>query len=663
MSISNMADITQDAAAAASASGLDDEDVGDAQARLTFTPSTSNYVAVAPSLSSQSMHMSPSLAPAYQTHINNNSSNFNSSNSSDGRSTSPATAFASEASSGSVAKVKYRRQTHSCDRCRVKKRRCDAAYPACSNCLSAGAECTFIVEQKKRGPKADIGKIHTPASISKSTTKKHGVHVLLSNHEFQKNLLDQKQHPTMHHPPPTFAANHMTDYSSVSSSSNMPSHMAEYSQASSGYSEETNSNTPNVPNYYSHPSLHNRNHMADYSASSSSSLPETVFRMKKERGHARTHSSSSTVSMISNSDDSGMPDYVTKNMSVVIPATISTRQPVAPVTITGPQSAAEAPTPVLTTPLHSKESLMLSDLPDIPTEFYLHLIQLFFLYFHSSLPIMSEAQFFADLLPQNKHHPMLLNVIYSIGCLFSSSPICLMPPLYTPQRASEFFANRAAGYISTSSIKTQAALEQLSICQATLLLSIVDSSTSKSLRSFTQSGMGIRLAQKLDLAVVACNKNDFYSDFNGLPNTLNMHEIMERKCTWSAAFIIDTYLSITTGMNFIINENDYLPSLIDTENLIASNDSPSSAPAVDSNWTELFNGNFFSIHLRQHYHWHPRAPGLYVPHVSFSIRKLPPCSTLFHHTQNIPPQPFPLANRDSSKAKHHAPRVPCSQPF
>ncbi|KAI9348759.1 hypothetical protein DFJ73DRAFT_428042 [Zopfochytrium polystomum] len=61
-----------------------------------------------------------------------------------------------------------KRQTQSCDRCRAKKRRCDCAFPTCSNCLKAGAECTMLLEQKKRGPKRASG-----AAPSRSSNKRN----------------------------------------------------------------------------------------------------------------------------------------------------------------------------------------------------------------------------------------------------------------------------------------------------------------------------------------------------------------------------------------------------------------------------------------------------------------------------------------------------------
>ncbi|KAJ3331199.1 hypothetical protein HDU76_003823 [Blyttiomyces sp. JEL0837] len=58
---------------------------------------------------------------------------------------------------GSTSSGDRRRQTQACDRCRVKKRKCDGATPYCGNCVKAEGDpsmtCTYQITTKKRGPK------------------------------------------------------------------------------------------------------------------------------------------------------------------------------------------------------------------------------------------------------------------------------------------------------------------------------------------------------------------------------------------------------------------------------------------------------------------------------------------------------------------------------
>ncbi|KAK3812596.1 MAG: hypothetical protein JOS17DRAFT_841259 [Linnemannia elongata] len=74
------------------------------------------------------------------------------------------------------------RVTQACDRCRQKKTVCDALRPACSRCLRANHECTFLMPQKKRGPlhgskqgvtselSNTVGQLGSSTNITTSTT-------------------------------------------------------------------------------------------------------------------------------------------------------------------------------------------------------------------------------------------------------------------------------------------------------------------------------------------------------------------------------------------------------------------------------------------------------------------------------------------------------------
>lgn len=52
-----------------------------------------------------------------------------------------------------IERKKRTRAKRSCDFCRKKKTRCDSEVnQPCTKCKLANADCTFLVEQKKRGP-------------------------------------------------------------------------------------------------------------------------------------------------------------------------------------------------------------------------------------------------------------------------------------------------------------------------------------------------------------------------------------------------------------------------------------------------------------------------------------------------------------------------------
>ncbi|KAI9348758.1 fungal-specific transcription factor domain-containing protein [Zopfochytrium polystomum] len=238
------------------------------------------------------------------------------------------------------------------------------------------------------------------------------------------------------------------------------------------------------------------------------------------------------------------------------------------------------------------KGLTVADLPDIPADFYVHLITIFFSYFHQALPIINERQFFIEIMPENTHHAMLLNAIYAIGCLFSRHSTLFQAPFYGPHRASEYFANRAAGLIPTFA-KTMSSFEKVSICQAALLLSVLDYGSRNAVRSWMYTGMGCRLSQKLDLPF-SRTVNDFFSICNGVPKPAVVSSMEERKRVWWASFVIDTYVSISTGMNFLLNENDYFESLVDVEHLLShdgakfSGGDPVPSPPNSGSWVDIF---------------------------------------------------------------------------
>ena len=55
--------------------------------------------------------------------------------------------------SPSSNKPKRTRVSRACDQCRVEKEKCEGERPCCQTCITAGRACTYVREQKKRGPR------------------------------------------------------------------------------------------------------------------------------------------------------------------------------------------------------------------------------------------------------------------------------------------------------------------------------------------------------------------------------------------------------------------------------------------------------------------------------------------------------------------------------
>jgi hypothetical protein len=164
--------------------------------------------------------------------------------------------------------------------------------------------------------------------------------------------------------------------------------------------------------------------------------------------------------------------------------------------------------------LYGATNLTIPELPGTPTTFYMHLISMFFTYYHPSMPIIQESVFLENLVPANKHHPMLLNTIYAIGCHYSRSPYLYQSPFYTPQKAVDYFIARALAATPAPESWSLISSNSISISQASLLLSSTDFQTSKS-HTWMMVGMTIRLNQKFEMQSEKTS-HDFPSICNGI---------------------------------------------------------------------------------------------------------------------------------------------------
>ncbi|KAK0482264.1 fungal-specific transcription factor domain-containing protein [Armillaria novae-zelandiae] len=81
---------------------------------------------------------------------------------------------------GSKDPIKKRKLTHACDRCRLRKKKCDAVSGQsmrCSNCIAFDAECTYIIPTKKRGRKLNQESASVASASDTSRRKFHSSYV------------------------------------------------------------------------------------------------------------------------------------------------------------------------------------------------------------------------------------------------------------------------------------------------------------------------------------------------------------------------------------------------------------------------------------------------------------------------------------------------------
>ncbi|KAI8812513.1 hypothetical protein BJ742DRAFT_850227 [Cladochytrium replicatum] len=591
--------------------------------------------------------------------------------------------ISSDTAEKELQKMMRKRQTQSCDRCKLKKRKCDGVTP-CSNCVKAKEPCTMLIEQKKRGPKKGTSMPSrskpTGMSSTSNTTRRqsklkntsnaeqhkdaeeNGLHHLVKAAQFpyagQRVELDEEEQDDddeefdYDNDSERSASAALEDLRPAKEASPFPTEViARRSTVSSTYSDPftnytrnmlgplDNSNTTTFPTPHqtysallalSHTSNEAQNSTSLISSPMASSVVNSSYSgvsglisdgevspdysnefalIRSPSPLSSTFPSSSSI--IGSSDfslDFGFsfdpsllfnaafdPGPLTSSGASALPS--SFRIPRSPVLLPHSLSRLQIDQDLLSQPNISPTSLSLltdhnfptisssfsssssasnlfipdlavNDLPRLPSEFYLHLISCFFTYFHPCLPVLEERIFFEDLIPENNHHPMLLCAIYSIGALYSRHKLIYQAPLYSPQRANEYFANKGALALPSSSEgKPGRGFEQLEVCQASLILSFSEYGNRIGERQWMFTGMGCRLAQRLDIPFEETT-DDFFSFFNGRTKPAISCTKAERKRTWWACVIIDFYNSLTTGTTFLINEGEYIATLLDTESLL-----------------------------------------------------------------------------------------------
>jgi hypothetical protein len=357
-----------------------------------------------------------------------------------------------DSSDGSNPKIR-KRQTQSCDRCKFKKRKCDGNNP-CGNCIKALADCTMNVEQKKRGPKRN----HTDDYENNPTSESPKAFSNANIKKYQpNNIFANDQHTAK---------------------------IRENNPFDSVFDSNIQFETDFVSNFAIDPSLTLASYVkpSPYNPMGANySVPQTMQQQPIEI------------------------DPVVLNYYTQLNPKLSVQQDLDLFLAATLQNANE----------EQSSDLTITELPGIPSTFYMHLISMFFTYYHKSNPILQESIFFENLVPRNRHHTMLLNTIYAIGCQYSRSPHLYQTPFYTPAKAFEYFINRALSNTPPPEVWASISANTIEICQASLLLASCDYRLQKS-HTWMMFGLSIRQAQKYEMHTASVS-HDFLSICNNLP--------------------------------------------------------------------------------------------------------------------------------------------------
>jgi hypothetical protein len=200
--------------------------------------------------------------------------------------------------------------------------------------------------------------------------------------------------------------------------------------------------------------------------------------------------------------------------------------------------------------IYGPVNLMCPELPNLRSDFFLHLISMFFTYFHPSFPILEEKSFLENLIPVNNHHPMLLNVIYAIGCNFSLNTFLFQMPIGSPQKAFTFFINKARKFAPVPGDDIFSSFEVVEITQAALLLVSCDVSGTAT-RTLSMIELAARVITTLELHRRA--NTDSFMSIGSFGRRFDVDiSPGQRKRIMFSLLLGDLFLSIGTGfLHFI----------------------------------------------------------------------------------------------------------------
>ncbi|TPX30306.1 hypothetical protein SmJEL517_g06104 [Synchytrium microbalum] len=453
--------------------------------------------------------------------------------------TPPMTDDSSKADSSKPPLQAYEKpkQVRSCDRCKIKKRKCDGLKP-CSTCERAQSDCTYEVIPKRRGPAPGSVVARRKDSMANNKgkgdeTPKKATGVAKARLAAIKKdvrveaIVSTQPESSLYRlavaellPPPIPAipdwvyeesaqagrapylsmqsglfaedtASFEDSFNGLTNSNDSPS-----DYGSSDRLE--NENTDNESSSQRHPSDTENNSMSVSSMSSNVATPksdmstlddilswtltlENQQRAEQDQSNGN-HKMPVPMSAISNNSNNNATTLTQpRSKSIPFPMSTHVKQPKIPKSLNVSSGFIPPDFAVL-------------GLPPLPPSLYLVLFKNFFIYFHPVFPILDEPALLNTILPtiSPKTNPALIAAICAIGATYSRHPAlsdgggrkwCAV----FEDIARERERNMPPGQWS-----------DLSICQTRLLLSVFEVGSDASHQSATWTSMGTYLANEFE---------------------------------------------------------------------------------------------------------------------------------------------------------------------
>ncbi|TPX48052.1 hypothetical protein SeLEV6574_g02288, partial [Synchytrium endobioticum] len=440
------------------------------------------------------------------------------------------------------------RQVRSCDRCKIKKRKCSGRSP-CDTCVKADAECTYLVPVRKRGPppgavvarrkndvlskgkSADEAAKHAGVSKARITTAAQALKKELSieaitNQQPSTTNIYMLAVSELSQPVKTLPAWLYGDNASAAMVDSPPA------DVSGLFSEDFIT----VDSFASE-LLQNTQAEVGAGMASTDHQPEITMSRMQMNNLNQTAALSS-------------------QQTIIISAVSTARSILTSIT----QQKAHTKRSPIPKSLCVTSGFVAPDfsslgLPPLAPSLYLALIKNFFIYFHPSLPLLDEPSFLHSILPTISAGASLslVAVVCAIGAMYSRH----LALVDGGKKWCAIFEELARSQErETVMIQPNIQSGDLSLCQTKILLSAFEASQQAVRLSLA---MGYHLAQE----AVADRLDPLR---HGLPGALGVFDTSaptvlqsQRQRVWWACLFVELHACIAAGLTSPIIRTDITP--------------------------------------------------------------------------------------------------------
>ncbi|KAI9352918.1 hypothetical protein BDR26DRAFT_850059 [Obelidium mucronatum] len=446
-----------------------------------------------------------------------------------------------------------KKQTKACDRCRIRKRKCDAAVPFCTTCVRGEAEphltCTYTMQSKKRGPKRGykdelLERMASIEAIINSNPNGSGGIIGGSSSSsnatsFQNPLMDSLDYVPMN----------FTNVSRRASSSSTVSMLSDH-QILNPMELLVREATSRVS------ALANSSGTSDSLFSSQTASTPLPINNSGILGGIPDQQLLQTDSNYDNGlvFDFGESLYSFQSIigqSFMPSMTLDTSDSLE-------KFLEDLQSPQLST---CSDAYILTDLED-------HLVRLFFSHLSMKIFAFHEPYFIANLYPTNQHPSHVIFAICAVTSLFSDHKDIL--EFGSTRAACAEYTSKCMKEIESFEKISELDYDSLEVVQSLMLLALVEYGFNQPVKAYRKMVLAIQMAIRLKIDQedpnVAMNPLSIWLDKT---QVYSPDKLLVRRKLWEFCLYFDTCIGLAGGLPLVIYEAAYMYLLSPPSNLDA----------------------------------------------------------------------------------------------